>query len=296
MNRVVVPASQSLYLLPSLAESMPQRYCICRTGPPEPVFVNCLGSPGIDSQPGGPVRQPYGSYRPARLQMLAKSNPRNRFLGSIIVYKYGLWLNRLAESMPRIDSWLLKRFKYRLCTLMPVRNRFLFPQEAASSPAIIFLLKYLSLRTNKKNNKNSRRNHRDGRVLSVFSSRRNWDSPTPSPAGECAQSPFGLGGGGGGHTRLRERGWGSPTEEIHCGTLHTVYTYMYFVGVTPVVNGRRLYTRSQKSSIDARRLTVPASAQTKAIKAMVTGTLFSMASIKSHKTVEIKVFLHYCAW
>jgi hypothetical protein len=30
-----------------------------------PVFVNILRSPGIDSQPGGPVRQPYLSYRPA---------------------------------------------------------------------------------------------------------------------------------------------------------------------------------------------------------------------------------------
>ncbi len=32
-----------------------------------PVFV----SSGIDSQPGGPIRQPYLSYRPARLHRLA---------------------------------------------------------------------------------------------------------------------------------------------------------------------------------------------------------------------------------
>ncbi len=31
---------------------------------PEPDFVNLLRSPGIDSQPGGPVRQPYMTYRP----------------------------------------------------------------------------------------------------------------------------------------------------------------------------------------------------------------------------------------
>ncbi len=43
---------------------------ICRT----------LRSPGIDSQPGGLVRQPYQSYRPARLQRLEESNPRNRLL------------------------------------------------------------------------------------------------------------------------------------------------------------------------------------------------------------------------
>ena len=56
----------------------------------EPVFVNLLRSPGIHSQPTGPVRQPYLSYRPARLQRLPESIPRNRFLGSINVYKYGL--------------------------------------------------------------------------------------------------------------------------------------------------------------------------------------------------------------
>jgi hypothetical protein len=33
--------------------------------PTEPVFVNLLRSPGIDSQPDGPVRQPDLSYRPA---------------------------------------------------------------------------------------------------------------------------------------------------------------------------------------------------------------------------------------
>jgi len=40
--------------------------------PPEPVYVNLLRSPGIDSQPGGPVRQPYLSYWHARLHRLAK--------------------------------------------------------------------------------------------------------------------------------------------------------------------------------------------------------------------------------
>ncbi len=37
----------------------------------------------------------------------------------------------------------------------------------------------------------------------LFSSRRNRDSPNPSPAGGCAPSPFGSGGEG--HTRLRVR-------------------------------------------------------------------------------------------
>ncbi len=46
--------------------------------------------------------------------------------------------------------------------------------------------------------------HRVGRVLSFFSSRRNWDSPNPSPAGECA-TPFGSWGRG---TLAGERGVG----------------------------------------------------------------------------------------
>ncbi len=57
---------------------------------PEPVFVNLLRSPGIDFQPGGTVRQPYLSYRSARLHRLAESIPQNRLLGFINVYKYGL--------------------------------------------------------------------------------------------------------------------------------------------------------------------------------------------------------------
>jgi hypothetical protein len=51
---------------------------------PEPVFVNILRSPGIDSQHGGPVRH---AYLPSYIGL------RNRFLGSINVYKYGLWLS-----------------------------------------------------------------------------------------------------------------------------------------------------------------------------------------------------------
>ncbi len=56
----------------------------------EPVFADLFRRSGIDFQPGGPVRQPYFSYRPVRLHRLAKSIPRNWFLGSINFYKYGL--------------------------------------------------------------------------------------------------------------------------------------------------------------------------------------------------------------
>ncbi len=65
----------------------------------EPVFADLLRRPGIDFQPGGTVRQPYFSYRPVRLHRLAKSIPRNRFLGSINIYKYGL------RSWPQSNMW-----------------------------------------------------------------------------------------------------------------------------------------------------------------------------------------------
>ena len=72
----------------------------------KPEFVNLLGSPGIDSQPGGPVRQPSLTYRPARLHRLAESIPWHRFLGSLNVSKYGLCLG----SVPRkLLFWLHSR-------------------------------------------------------------------------------------------------------------------------------------------------------------------------------------------
>jgi hypothetical protein len=76
--------------LPPFLALKPSGFEWSKRGWSEPVFVNLLWSPGIDSQPGGPVRQPYLSYRPAMLQRLAESNPRNRFLVSLNVYKYGL--------------------------------------------------------------------------------------------------------------------------------------------------------------------------------------------------------------
>ncbi len=62
----------------------------------EPVFVNILRNPGFDSQPVRPV--PYLSYRPARLHRVAKSIPRNRILGSLFVYKYGLCAGIFKQS------------------------------------------------------------------------------------------------------------------------------------------------------------------------------------------------------
>ncbi len=44
-----------------------------------------------------------------------------------------------------------------------------------------------------------------------MSRRRNWDSPNPSLDSECSPPP--RTGGGGGHTRLRVRVWGSPNSD-----------------------------------------------------------------------------------
>ncbi len=74
------------------------------------------------------------------------------------------------------------------------------------------------------------------RVLSFFSSRRNWDSLNPSPAaaGECVPIPPVPGGGGRG-TLAGERGVGRvpiPTRDIHY-----VILYIYLL-VPPVLRGR----------------------------------------------------------
>ncbi len=60
----------------------------------------------------------------------------------------------------------------------------------------------------------------------LFSSRRDWDSPNPSPAGECAPPPFWSRGKG--HTRWRKRGWESPNSGEGTYTL-VLCMYMYFV-------------------------------------------------------------------
>ncbi len=73
--------------------------------PSELEFVNLLLSLGIDSQPGGPVRQPDLTCRPTRLHRLAELIPWNRFLGSLNVYKFGLCFIklRLALCKPRFS-------------------------------------------------------------------------------------------------------------------------------------------------------------------------------------------------
>jgi hypothetical protein len=81
-------------------------------GGPEPVFVNLLRSPGIDSQPGGPGRYDNPlSYRPAMQHRLAESNSRSRFLVSLNVYRYELGTQPYVSYRParlhRLDESVL---------------------------------------------------------------------------------------------------------------------------------------------------------------------------------------------
>jgi hypothetical protein len=71
--------------------------------------------------------------------------------------------------------------------------------------------------------------HRVGRVLSFFSSRRNWDFPNPSPEGECPSSPLPPVLGRGAHSLARE-GLGEYSDE---GT----YTVVLFISTYLVGRG-----------------------------------------------------------
>ncbi len=63
--------------------------------------------------------------------------------------------------------------------------------------------------------------HRVDRVLGFFSSRLNWDSPTPSPAGECVPPPYGSREGTHLLAEKGKKGWGGSQfgqRDRHCGT------------------------------------------------------------------------------
>jgi hypothetical protein len=94
----VTPAQ---FLVPLDCSKVPAPWCIFKrsmgTGnwvgigllylPPRARFFKPFKEPGIDSQPGGPVWQPYLLYRLTRLNRLAESIRGNQFLGSLNVYK-----------------------------------------------------------------------------------------------------------------------------------------------------------------------------------------------------------------
>ena len=76
----------------------------------EPVFVNLLRSPEIDSQPGGPVLQPCLTCRPAKLHRLAESIPWNWFLGSLNVYKFGEKIEKWQRRKTGTDRYSYEAF------------------------------------------------------------------------------------------------------------------------------------------------------------------------------------------
>jgi hypothetical protein len=98
-----------------------------------------LRSPGTDSQPGMPVRQPYLSYWPARLHRLA-----DRFLGSMNVYKYGLRhhiLQYIYNSLELCGTNTLSNTS--VCWIVQFQHKYLgqrgnacrkFAEEGPSSP------------------------------------------------------------------------------------------------------------------------------------------------------------------
>jgi hypothetical protein len=69
--------------------------------------------------------------------------------------------------------------------------------------------------------------HRIGRVLSFFSSRPNWASPNPSPAGEFAPPPPPVLGGGA-HSLARE-GWRESPNYDEGTYIVVLFIFTYFV-------------------------------------------------------------------
>jgi hypothetical protein len=63
--------------------------------------------------------KPYLSYWPARLHRLAKSIPRNRFLGSINVYKYGLLVTKCTPA----SLFLLQKNRMFFSCVMSFRSK-----------------------------------------------------------------------------------------------------------------------------------------------------------------------------
>jgi hypothetical protein len=93
------------------------------------------------------------------------------------------------------------------------------------------------------------RSHRVGRVLSFFSSRRNWDSPSPH---RQARMPPSLWFRGGGAHSLAGKGWGSPNSKEGTYTV-LLFLYTYFVGgVNRRYNSSTHFARSvQAAGIDS---------------------------------------------
>jgi hypothetical protein len=114
----------------------------------------------------------------------------------------------LFISFLRLFSPLPKRASvFVFCRLYPFS-----PQAATGSVWVLPVISLLLTNT-----------HRVGRVLSIFSSRRNWDSPNPSPAGKRPPH-FGSGGRG---TLAGEKGGGRVPIPTRGHTLwYSIYIYV----------------------------------------------------------------------
>jgi hypothetical protein len=87
-------------------------------------------------------------------------------------------------------------FPVKLVSALP----FIITQERKDN--LIFILSYHWIHITV--------HHRVDRVLGFFSSRPNWDYPTPSQQTSLSPPPP---VGSGGHTRLRKRGWEGPNSD-----------------------------------------------------------------------------------
>jgi hypothetical protein len=74
----------------------------------------------MDPLRGGPVRQPYLTYQPARLHRLAESISWNRFLSFINIYKFGFWIDEKRSSVMSsyTDVQVSKLIYFALCNLV----------------------------------------------------------------------------------------------------------------------------------------------------------------------------------
>ncbi len=82
--------------------------------------------------------KPYLSYWPARLHRLAKSIPRYRFLGSLNVYKYGLWwagaTTLFLRFLAPLDcSKISTQDAHYICTASEIRNKYSQKWNCAAS-------------------------------------------------------------------------------------------------------------------------------------------------------------------
>ncbi len=90
----------------------------------EPVFVDLLRSPEIDSQPGGPLRQSYLTHRMAWRYRFPGIDSLESIHDSLNVYKFGLcWL--LVKNLMTSSS----------CNLVPSRRR-----KVTKRPYLYFLI------------------------------------------------------------------------------------------------------------------------------------------------------------